>query len=409
MPNFLSPFMYGDPNFRVPPTINNTNNMLPIAPFITAGAGVLNGVVGAFGANKRQKRAIQNQWAMFEAQKQHQNEVNERAMAFQREMNQRNEDWNNESNVRQRIEDAGYNPYLYQNGAMSANVNQSTPLAQNVAPTSPVDLPDPFTEFSQSAIDSVKGIADILLTKQNTRNIAANAANEEYMLGRQKYKDSKIYAGYDLPTAEAFKTHTELEDLTQLMIKDTIETNLAQLRARIQESPAYDENDQPITDESGRQLALGEVSERSLLKSNWKTFEKVQAVIRSIKEDTDFTKIKKQIEQFNLDNIAPAQVQQIYKTIDDIEAGIEQKKAATDYLGEQSKTEQVRRNGETIKNGIDAKRYRAFDTDKDIERVEKLGNLIFRGAEVGIDGVSKLLPFKIPKKGMSSSRSRRQR
>lgn len=404
--SYFSPFMYGDPNFRVPPTFNNPSkysNMNPFS-FISAGAGLLNGIVGAHGAKKRQQRAIQNQWDMFHAQTKHQNEVNERAMAFQREMNQRNEEWNTESNVRERIEDAGYNPYLYQNGAMAANVNGSTPLAQNVAPTSPVDLPDPFSEFAHSAIDSVKGIADILLTKQNTRNIAANAANEEYMLGRQKYKDSKIYAGNDLPTAEAYKTHTELEDLNQLMIKDTIETNLAQLRARMQESPAYDENSQPITDESGRQLMLGEVSERSLLKSNWKTFEKVQAVIRSIKEESDLTKVKKQLEKFNLDNIAPAQVQQIYKTIDDIQAGIEQKKAATDYLGEQSKTERVQRTGEEIFNGIKAKRYRSFDTDKDIERAEKIGNLILRGAEVGTDAVSKLLPFKIPKAGMSRSR-----
>lgn len=404
--SYLSPFMYGDPNFRVPPTFNNPSKNPIMNPFsfISAGAGLLNGIVGAHGAKKRQQRAIQNQWDMFHAQTKHQNEVNERAMAFQREMNQRNEEWNTESNVRERIEDAGYNPYLYQNGAMAANVNGSTPLAQNVAPTSPVDLPDPFSEFAHSAIDSVKGIADILLTKQNTRNIAANAANEEYMLGRQKYKDSKIYAGNDLPTAEAYKTHTELEDLNQLMIKDTIETNLAQLRARMQESPAYDENSQPITDESGRQLMLGEVSERSLLKSNWKTFEKVQAVIRSIKEESDLTKVKKQLEKFNLDNIAPAQVQQIYKTIDDIQAGIEQKKAATDYLGEQSKTERVQRTGEEIFNGIKAKRYRSFDTDKDIERAEKIGNLILRGAEVGTDAVSKLLPFKIPKAGMSRSR-----
>lgn len=407
MPNFLSPFMYGDPNFRVPPTINNTNNMLPIAPFITAGAGVLNGVVGAFGANKRQKRAIQNQWAMFEAQKQHQNEVNERAMAFQREMNQRNEDWNNESNVRQRIVDAGYNPYLYQNGAMSANVNQSTPLAQNVAPTSPVDLPDPFSEFAHSAIDSVKGIADILLTKQNTRNIAANAANEEYMLGRQKYKDSQSYAGYDLPTAEAQLTHTQLEDARQLMIKNTVEANLAIMTENVSKSLAFDENDQPITDESGRQLMLKEVSDRSLLKYNEKLFDKVKAEIRGIKETTDLTKVKKKLEQFNLDNLAPAQVQEIYRTLDKIDAEINQYNAATDFVGEQSKTERVRRNGETIKNGIDAKRYRAFDTDKDIERVEKALNLVFRGAEVGIDGVSKLLPFKIPMKGMS--RLRRQR
>lgn len=364
--------MYGDPNFRVPNTINNPNYMSPILPFLPAIVGAFNGAVGAYGSAQQQRRAIANQWRMFEAQIQHQNQVNERAMAFQREMNQRNEEWNNESNVRERIEDAGYNPYLYQNGAMSANVNQSTPLAQNVAPTSPVELSDPFTTFATSAIDSVKGIADILQTKQNTRNIAANAANEEYMLGRQKYKDSKLYSGQDLPTAEAQKTHVELEDAYQLMVKNTIETNLKQLSANMQLSPAYDENDQPITDESGRQLMLGEVSERSLLKSNWKTFEKVKAVIRSLEEETNFTKVKKKLEQFNLDNLAPAQVQQIYSTIDNIEADIEQKKAATKFIGEQSKTERVRRTGEKISNGLNAKQYKSYDWDNHYNRAGKV-------------------------------------
>lgn len=338
--------------------------MLPIAPFITAGAGVLNGMVGAFGANKRQKRAIQNQWAMFEAQKQHQNEVNERAMAFQREMNQRNEEWNTESNVRERIEDAGYNPYLYQNGAMASNVNQSTPLAQNVAPTSPVDLPDPFSEFAHSAIDSVKGIADILLTKQNTRNIAADSARAEYMLGRQKYKDSQKYAGYDLPTAEAQLTHTQLEDARQLMIKDTVEANLAIMTENISKSLAFDENDQPITDESGRQLMLKEVSDRSLLKSNEKLLDKIKAEIRRVEEESDLTKVKKKLEKFNLDNLAPAQVKEVYATIDRIESEIIQKKAAAEFIGEQSKTERVKRLGEVIRNGYNAKLYDDYESDK---------------------------------------------
>lgn len=366
MPNFLSPFMYGDPNFRVPPTFNNpskNSNMNPLS-FISAGAGLLNGIVGAHGAKKRQKRAIENQWNMFHAQVKHQNEVNERAMAFQREMNQRNEEWNTESNVRERIEDAGYNPYLYQNGAMSANVNQSTPLAQNVAPTSPVDLPDPFSEFSSSAIDSVKGIADILLTKQNTRNIAANAANEEYMLSRQKYKDSQKYAGIDLPTAEAYKTHTELEDARQLMITHTVEANLQDLRQRVRNTPAYDENDQPITDESGRQLSLGEVSERSLLKSNEKTLDKIIGEIRKIKEESDLTNVKKKLEQFNLDNLAPAQVKEIYATIDRIQSEIIQKKAAAKFIGEQTLTERVKRTGEMLSAGIKAKDYKYYEWNK---------------------------------------------
>ena len=356
--------MYGDPNFRVPYTSNTFNNMLPIAPFITAGAGVLNGMVGAFGANKRQKRAIENQWRMFNAQIAHQDKVNQQAMAFQREMNQRNEDWNNESNVRQRIEDAGYNPYLYQNGAMAANVNQSTPLAQNVAPTSPVDLPDPFSEFAHSAIDSVKGIADILLTKQNTRNIAANAANQEYMLGRQKYKDSQKYAGYDLPTAEAQLTHTQLEDARQLMIKDTVEANLAIMTENISKSLAFDENDQPITDESGRQLMLKEVSDRSLLKSNEKLLDKIKAEIRGINEESDLTKVKKKLEQFNLDNLAPAQVKEVYATIGRIESEIIQKKAAAKFIGEQTLTERVNRTGKELTNGIYAKDYKYYELNK---------------------------------------------
>lgn len=380
--------MYGDPNFRVPPTFNNQSNISNMNPlaFLSAGAGVLNGIVGSIGANKRQKRAIQNQWDMFHAQIKHQNEVNERAMAFQREMNQRNEDWNNESNVRQRIEDAGYNPYLYQNGAMSANVNQSTPLAQNVAPTSPVDLPDPFSEFAHSAIDSVKGIADILLTRQNTRNIAANAANEEYMLGRQKYKDSQKYAGYDLPTAEAQLTHTQLEDARQLMIKDTVEANLATMTENISKSLAFDENDQPITDESGRQLMLKEVSDRSLLKSNEKLLDKIKAEIRGINEESDLTKVKKKIEQFNLDNIAPAQVKEIYATIDRIQSEIIQKKAAAEFIGEQTKTELVKRRGEIISSGLKAKDYKYYE-------LNKLGQL-----------GSKFFKFNPRRKGMAAKR-----
>lgn len=357
--------MYGDPNFRVPPTpFINSNSMTPIIPFLEPAAGAFNGLLGAFGASRRQKRAIKNQWAMFEAQKQHQNDVNERAMAFQREMNQRNEEWNTESNVRERIEDAGYNPYLYQNGAMSANVNQSTPLAQNVAPTSPVDLPDPFSEFANSAIDSVKGIADILLTKQNTRNIAANAANQEYMLGRQKKKDNYIYAGIDLPTAEAQKTHVELENAYQLMLKSTVESNLAIMTENVAKSPAFDENDQPITDESGRQLMMKEVSDRSLLKSNEKLLDKIKAEIRGIEVESDLTKVKKKLEQFNLDNLAPAQVKEVYATIGRIESEIIQKKAAAEFIGEQTLTERVNRTGKELTNGIYAKDYKYYELNK---------------------------------------------
>lgn len=364
MSNSFSPFMYGDPNFRVPYTLNNSNNMLPIAPFITAGAGVLNGMVGAFGANKRQKRAIENQWRMFNAQIAHQDKVNQQAMAFQREMNQRNEDWNNESNVRQRIEDAGYNPYLYQNGAMAANVNGSTPLAQNVAPTTPVDLPDPFTEFSQSAIDSVKGIADILLTKQNTRKIATDTAETDYYLNRQKTKDDFVIGGQTLPKTEAMQAYYEVEKAANVAVQEQVNAALAILRQSVYQAPAVDENDQPITDESGRQLSMFEASGRAELKANMKQLDKLFADIENVKSVTELNKVKKKLESYNLDFLAPAQLAEIHATLGEIGARIQQIKASTDFIGEQSKTGRVQRTGEEILNGIKAKDYMNYDVDK---------------------------------------------
>lgn len=361
---FLSPFMYGDPNFRVPVPVNNTSNMSNFIPFLGPAAGLINGFIGARGASRRQKLAIDNQWQMFQAQIKHQNEVNERAMAFQREMNQRNEDWNNESNVRQRIEDAGYNPYLYQNGAMSANVNQSTPLAQNVAPTTPVDLPDPFTEFSQTAIDSVKGIADILLTKQNTRNIAVDSARAEYMLNRQKSKDDFVIGGLTLPKTEAMQAYYEVEMAANLAVQEQVNAELATLRKSVYASPAVDENDQPITDESGRQLTLFEASGRAELKANMKQLDKLFADIENVKSVTELNKVKKKLESYNLDFLAPAQLAEIHSTIGEIGARINQIKASTDFIGEQSKTERVQRTGEEILNGIKAKDYMNYDVDK---------------------------------------------
>lgn len=374
--------MYGDPNFRVPPTFNNQSkntNMNPLS-FISAGAGLLNGIVGAHGAKKRQQRAIQNQWNMFHAQVKHQNEVNERAMAFQREMNQRNEDWNNESNVRERIEDAGYNPYLYQNGAMSANVNQSTPLAQNVAPTSPVDLPDPFSEFSHSAIDSVKGIADILLTKQNTRKIATDTAETDYYLNRQKAKDNFVIGGQTLPKTESMQTYYEVEKAANLAIQEQVNAALATLRQSLFQSPAVDENDQPITDETGRQLTMYEASGRAEFKSNMKQLDKLLADIENVRSVTDLNKVKEKLETFNLDFIAPAKVSEIHATIGEIGARIKQIKASTDFIGEQSKTERVQRTGEEILNGIKAKDYKNYNVDKWFRRFGMMSSSANSGA-----------------------------
>lgn len=343
MPDFLSPYMYGDPNFRVPVPFNKSqsnNNML--GTLLNLGGSLLGGLFGASSAKKRQQQAIENQWRMFNAQIEHQDKVNQQAMAFQREMNQENRVWNTESNVRQRIEDAGYNPYLYQNGAMSANTSSSTPLAQNVAPTSPTELSEPYGEFANSALNVARGVADILKTKQDVKKTAVDTAMQDYVLNRQQTKDNYVIGGAKLPKLETQQAFYEVEKAANIAVQEQVNAKLATMRDSLFSSPAVDENDQPVTDETGRQLTMYEASGRAEFKSNMKQLDKLLTDISNVKSQIDLNKIKKQLDNYDLNYLKPAQLSQIYATINEIGASIKQIRASMGLIGQQTKTERER-------------------------------------------------------------------
>lgn len=387
MPDFLSPFMYGDPNFRVPvplQTPKSNNNML--GSLLSLGGSLLGGLFGASSANKRQQQAIDNQWRMFNAQIAHQDKVNQQAMSFQREMNQENRDWNTESNVRQRIEDAGYNPYLYQNGAMSANTSSSTPLAQNVAPTSPTELSEPYGEFANSALNVARGVADILKTKQDVKKTAVDTATQDYLLNRQQAKDNYQIGGAKLPQLETQQVFYEVEKAANDAIQAQVNAHLATMRDALFSSPAVDENDQPVTDETGRQLTMYEASGRAEFKSNMKQLDKLLTDISNVKSQTDLNKIKKKLDNYELNYLKPAQLAQIYATINEIGASIKQIRASTGLIGQQTNTERERTSltsqqtkteknkttRELIDAGLSGKYYKNYDIDKHYNRFGKV-------------------------------------
>lgn len=423
MPDFLSPYMYGDPNFRVPVPFHkpqSNNNML--GTLLNLGGSLLGGLFGASSAKKRQQQAIENQWRMFNAQIEHQDKVNQQAMAFQREMNQENRDWNTESNVRQRIEDAGYNPYLYQNGAMSANTSSSTPLAQNVAPTSPTELSEPYGEFANSALNVARGVADILKTKQDIKKTAVDAATQDYLLNRQQKKDNHLIGGQTLPVTEAETAFYNLNSAISDSIVSQVQAHIAQLTDTLYNAPAVDENDQPVTDETGRQLTMFEASKRSELKSNYKQLDKLLNDISKVKSETDLNKVKQKLDKYDLDFLKPAELGQIYATIRQIGASIKQIRAATGLLGQQTQTERERtaftsQQTKTEKNkttrelidaGLSAKDFKNYDTDKTIERAGKYVDMgtsvVNTGANVA-NSVSNFMPQKIVSSGGSVTRS----
>lgn len=385
MPDFLSPFMYGDPNFRVPVPFNkpqSNNNML--GTLLNLGGSLLGGLFGASSAKKRQQQAIENQWRMFNAQIAHQDKVNQQAMSFQREMNQENRDWNTESNVRQRIEDAGYNPYLYQNGAMSANTSSSTPLAQNVAPTSPTELSEPYGEFANSALNVARGVADILKTKQDVKKTAVDTAMQDYVLNRQQTKDNYVIGGAKLPKLETQQAFYEVEKAANIAVQEQVNAKLATMRDSLFSSPAVDENDQPVTDETGRQLTMYEASGRAEFKSNMKQLDKLLTDISYVKTQSDLNKIKKKLDEYDLNFLKPAQLAQIYAGINEIGVKIKQINASTGLLGQQTNTEKARTKHEENIRDISGKDLDNYDLDKWINRGGKFVSPILHAVGMAV-------------------------
>lgn len=379
--NYLSPYMYGDPNFRVTPT-PKSKPMAPvlIASLVSAGAGLLNSILGAIGSNDQQKLAIDNQWDMFNAQKDYQTSVNDKAMAFQREVNQMNMDWNTESNVRQRIEDAGYNPYLYQNGAMSANVNGSVPLSSSVSAPSPAVLPDPLASFSSSFIDSVKGISDIMLAGQQSRSIAADADTKSYMLGRQKTKDNYVMGGVKLPINEAQQAYYKLDAAISYANQQAAIAAVQRLNQILMESPAYDENSQPITDESGNQLNMFQAQGRVDFLKAQKEVDLICKQLSNVDSQTALNKVEKKLKEYNLKYLSPAQLASIHAAINQIGSEIKKNQASTKLINSQFDTEGVERQGLRLSNHLQQLDIDNYDWDKWFRRIGLASQSVNHGA-----------------------------
>lgn len=400
--NYLSPYMYGDPNFRVT-TTSKSKPMAPvlIASLVSAGAGLLNSILGAIGSNDQQKLAIDNQWDMFNAQKDYQTSVNDKAMAFQREVNQMNMDWNTESNVRQRIEDAGYNPYLYQNGAMSANVNGSVPLSSSVSAPSPAVLPNPLSSFSSSFIDSVKGISDIMLAGQQSRSIAADADTKSYMLGRQKTKDNYVMGGVKLPINEAQQAYYKLDAAISYANQQAAIAAVQRLNQILMESPAYDENSQPITDESGNQLNMYQAQGRVDFLKSQKEVDLICKQLSNVDSQTALNKVEKNLKEFNLKYLSSAQLALIHATINHLASEIKKNQASTKLINSQFDTECVERQGLRLSNRLQQLDIDNYDWDKWFRRIGLASQSVNHGASAFQNAASgsRLLKLaaKIPK------------
>ena len=310
-------------------TIENLNNCQSqkhiIPALIGAGAAIVGGILSSSGASRKQRRDQDFQREMWARQVAQQDKVNAQQMAYQDKVNAENREWSRESNVRQRVEAAGYNPYLY-NGQASANsvgTASSTNLGNSVtAPT------------ANTSENEYEGIGSALSNVGSIMAQGVKTAQDAYTLSRGKAVDKQNdkAAGVKGGT-ESAQAQATLEASKQEARVKAATATAQEIQNGLSQMQAYDESGQALTDEStGRPLTLAQQRARGEQTQLFKTLDKLtQDIVNGAltEENLHWDMLLK---QYNLMHLLPEQRDFLHQQIQNLIAEYEKINAETKVL-----------------------------------------------------------------------------
>ncbi len=309
--------------------IANYPTQLCIIPaLIGAGAAIVGGAMNLFGGSSKQKRDQAFQREMWQRQVEQQDKVNAQQMAYQDKVNAENRAWSNESAVRERLEQAGYNPYLYngQAAASSANIASSTNLGNSV--TAPAN---------NTSENLMAGLGDAF--GQVGNHLAQGLAYEkaDYDFGNQKAADSITNAATGAKAgAQAQETLNRLEQSKQAARVDAATAFSTELQNSMSQLQAYDSNGVPMVDESsGRPVTLAEQRARGENVQLFKTIDKLTQDIVNGKVTEKNLNIEYLTKKYNLGYLMPEQLQILQQQLVNLRSEYQKINAETRVLGSQ--------------------------------------------------------------------------
>lgn len=252
--------------------------------------GAFNSIFGARAQRKENARNRAHQELMLRKQQEYNDKVN-----------QENREWTNEVNVRNRIESAGYNPYLYDNNA------QASAVGSNSAGSAPVEnMPSGFDPSFGNAL-------------QNVGNLFADSMNKikdfernNYDLGRKELIDAKkdtMSGGVGNAEAEEAVGNAKLAGAQAR--KELAIAVQEELNTTFMQSQAYDENSQPMTNPDGSPMTYSDAKNKGIVSQQYKTIEKLSQEIANLVEQGDGIKWDNLTKKYNLQELMPATLDQI--------------------------------------------------------------------------------------------------
>lgn len=252
--------------------------------------GAINSIFGARAQRKENARNRAHQELMLRKQQEYNDKVN-----------QENRDWTNEINVRNRIESAGYNPYLYNNNAQASAVNT------NSAGSAPVEnMPSGFDPSFGNAL-------------QNAGNLFADSMNKikdfeknNYDLDRKKDIDNEkdtLSGGVGKTEAQEAVANAKLAGANAR--KELALAVQEELNTTFMQSQAYDENSQPMTNPDGSPMTYSDAKNKGVISQQYKTIEKLSQEIANLVEQGDGIKWDNLTKKYNLENLMPETLNQM--------------------------------------------------------------------------------------------------
>lgn len=266
-------------NNNIGQSLNSLNQKRVIDPFfgsvVSAGSSLIGGAINSIFGSASQRRENARNRAHQELMLQKQQEYNDK-------INAENREWTTESNVRSRIEQAGYNPYLY-NGQASANAVNSNSAGSASPESAPATFNPSFGQALQNAGNSFA----------QSYNSFVNANRQQYDLNQQQIRDDYFNKAYGVSGGEqAAQTESNVKLALSQANKADAEALGTKLLNDSLGQQALDANGTPITKPDGTPMTVAEQRALGENKFQAKQIEELVEKIKIAASEGDLKKLE---------------------------------------------------------------------------------------------------------------------
>ena len=293
------------------------------AAMISGGANLLGGLLGSAGAANLNRKNMLFQANMLAAQQQYNDSVIQRQQDYNDKINAQNFAWNDPANIRARLENAGYNPYLRGNETSGAAQSASFGTGTSAMPTG--GTLNPLGSLSESvsslgnlpttfyAAQAAKTQNDILQTQKDAAS---------YSLNKQKDNDSVSLGGVSAYYGDALQQIVSIRNACSVANQNAIKASVDKMQLDFYNSPAYDENGQPVVDENGNSVNNFDAQNNEATKAAFANVQRLLTDIQKGKVDIEKVKVDTLIAKYNLDHILPQQLKNLKMELNKLQSDI---------------------------------------------------------------------------------------